>query len=75
MDPPLEIQPDGSYEIPEQTSGFSECLTDKMAFLRRHIAQKGGGKMSIALYSYYCAQFDAEVEKTLEECNELLKDK
>ena len=72
MDPPLEIQPDGSYEIPSPTKNFSACLTDKIAFLRRHITKTGGGKMSIALYSYYCAQFDAEVEKTLAECNELL---
>ena len=69
------MQSDGSYEIPDPTkNNFSSCLTDKMAFLRRHIMQKGGGKMSIALYAYYCAQFDAQIEKTLEECTEALKD-
>ena len=73
MDPPLEIQPDGSYDIPApKKNTFTMCLADKMAHLRRHISQTGGGKMSIALYSHYCAQFDAEVEKTLAECNELL---
>ncbi len=74
MDIPLEMQPDGSYEIPSpRKNTFSVPLNEKMAILRRYNNNHDGGIISKTLYAQYCAQFDSEIEKTIEECNELLK--
>lgn len=74
MDTPLEMQPDGSYEIPSpRKKTFSIPLNEKMAFLRRYNHTYEGGIFSKTLYEQYSEQFDLEIEKTIEECNELLR--